>query len=90
MIERLLVIAGALLFLLDTVVCFLWIAALYLVGLADRPTGRQLISAYVGRAAINGWRWALRAEKVVNWIMQPFDGPDHCRRCALRYAGFAD
>jgi hypothetical protein len=90
MISRLGQVAIALLLLLDGIACFLWLAPLYLVGLADRPSGHQLISAYVGRAAMNGRAWALRTERIINRIMAPLTGPDHCRRAARHYAGFAD
>lgn len=76
----------ALLILIDIAACFLWLAPLYLVGLADRPTGRQMISAYVGRAMINGHRWARIAAKVIDAVM----GKSHCLLMANRYAGFAD
>ena len=74
------VVRGALR-LSDIVACFLWIAPLYLVCLADRPTGRQLISGYVGKAAHNGHKWGTRAAAVIDWLaMWVGDGPDHCRR----------
>ena len=76
----------ALLILTDIVLCFCWLAPLYLVGLADRPTGRQLISAYVGRARINGHRWARAAAAVIDALL----GRGHCVHIATRYAGFAD
>ena len=53
---------------LDIIACTLWLSPLYLVKLADRPTGRQVISAYVGAAAINGMKWALFAEKLINTL----------------------
>lgn len=76
----------ALLILFDIVLCFCWLAPLYLVGLADRPTGRQLISAYVGRAMLNGHRWARIAAAVIDRLL----GKGHCVDVATRYAGFAD
>lgn len=79
------VIQGMLI-LIDIAACFAWIAPLYLVGLADRPTGRQMISCYVGRALINGHRWARIAARVIDAVM----GKSHCLLMANRYAGFAD
>lgn len=76
----------ALLIVLDIGVCWAWIAPLYLFGLADRPTGRQMISSYVGRASLNGHRWARIAARVIDAVM----GKSHCLLMANRYAGFAD
>jgi hypothetical protein len=45
-----------------------------------------MISAYVGRAMINGHRWARIAAKVIDAVM----GKSHCLLMANRYAGFAD
>lgn len=90
MIRHILHVLGALLMLIDIILCFAWLAALYPFGLADRPNGHQMISAYVGRAAINGMGWARRAARAIDWIMGPLTGPDHCRRAARHYAGFAD
>lgn len=85
-IRRLGHVIQALLIVVDIVVCWAWIAPLYLFDLADRPTGRQMISCYVGRAAINGHRWARIAAKVIDAVM----GKSHCLLMANRYAGFAD
>lgn len=93
MIRRLLHILRALLALADSALCLAWLAPLYLASprWASRPTGHQMISAYVGRGAINGHHWALRAEVVIDWIFERLgDRPDHCRRAARHYAGFAD
>lgn len=91
MIRRLLQVLGALLMVIDIIACFLWLAVLYPFGLSARPNGHQMISAYVGRAAINGRVWARRVEGVIDWIFETLgNGPDHCRRAARHYAGFAD
>lgn len=79
-------VGKAFLLLLDAAACFVWLAPLYIVGLSNRPTGQQLISAYTGRAALNGMGWALRLERVIDALL----GAGHCRACAKRYAGFAD
>lgn len=88
MINRIFDVFKAFLILIDEIACFIWLAPLYIVGLADKCTGRQLISSYVGRAAINCMPWALRAEKVINFLI--FWQSDHCRRAARHYAGQAD
>jgi len=82
-VRRLGEVALALLITIDILACTLWLSPLYLVGLADRPTGRELISGYVGGAAINGRLWALRAEAVINWLF--WWEPDHCRAVFRRY-----
>ena len=72
--------------MLDIVICFFWLAPLYLVGLADKPTGRQLISGYVGKAAYNKHKWGIRAAKVIDWMAEKLgDGPDHCYRAYIFY-----
>lgn len=71
----------ALLIALDVLLCTLWLAPLYVVGLASKPTGRQLISGYVGKARLNGQGWARVAGGVIDWIFARLgDGPDHCGR----------
>lgn len=76
----------ALLRALDLLVCTIWLAALYPFGLADRPTGRHMISSYVGKAATNGMAWGLRAEKVIDWVAELVgDAPHHCRRAYMFY-----
>lgn len=78
----------ALLILTDIALCWAWLAPLYLVSprLASRPTGHQMISAYVGRAMLNGHRWARIAARAIDAIM----GKGHCVLMANKYAGFAD
>lgn len=86
MIYRIAYVLRASFRLLDIIACFLWLAPLYIVGLADRPTGRQTISGYVGKAAFNGHRWGKRAAAVIDWLaIQVGDGPDHCHRAYLFY-----
>ena len=41
----------------------------------------ETISSAVGRKAMAGKRWALIAERIINWIFERLgDGPNHCRR----------
>lgn len=86
MIRRVAHVLRAALIVLDIIACFLWLAPLYMVGLASRPTGRQLISAYVGRAAINRQRWALTVEKIIDSVV----GAGHCRTTSINLKGVAD
>jgi len=83
-LTRLLHCALALLTAIDLLACTIWLCTLYPFGLADRPTGRQLISGYVGKAAYNGTLWGLRMAAVIDWIFFKLgDGPEHCRRSYL-------
>lgn len=70
----------------DIVLCTLWLSPLYLIGLADRPTGTQMISVYVGKAALNKVPWGLRAAAVIDraaeWLG---DQPHHCIRAYGAY-----
>lgn len=66
---------------LDLLACTIWLCLLYPFGLADRPTGREMISSYVGRGAFNGHRWAIRAAKVIDWLFVRLgEAPEHCLR----------
>lgn len=87
MIRRLGQSGFALLVALDILLCTLWLSLLYPIGLADRPTGRQLVSAYVGGAKLNGRRWAFIAAALIDWgALRCGDGPDHCVRVYRKYA----
>lgn len=88
MIARLRASVLALLRALDILACTIWLAPLYVVGLADRPSGRQMISSYVGKAMVNGHRWAFFVGGVIDWVFLPIDGrPDHCIRAFRHYLG---
>jgi|SRR6478609_4423493 len=81
-LQRQLFILKAFLRIVDLVACFLWLAPLYAISprFADRPNGRQLISWYVGKAAYNNAPWALRVEKIIDWLaVKVGDQPLHCR-----------
>lgn len=68
--------------------CTNWLAPLHLVGLADRPSGRQMISSYVGKAAANGHRWARIAAFLIDMgAVALGDTPEHCERAWRHYQG---
>lgn len=70
----------------DILCCTIWLASLYPFGLASRPSGREMISSYIGEAQHNGHRWAARAAAVIDWIaMKLGDRSDHCLRAFRRY-----
>lgn len=72
----------------DILLCTIWLAPLYVFGLADRPSGRQLISSYIGKAARNGHYWARAAAEVIDGIAEALgDKPGHCLRAYLHYRG---
>ena len=76
---------------IDILLCVVWLGPLYLVGLASRPSGRQMISSYVGEAAYNGHRWGRRAAAVIDWTFEKLgDGPNHCHRAFVNYQFFDD
>lgn len=78
----------ALLIALDILACTLWLAPLYVVNLSDRPTGRRMISSYVGYAAANGHRWAEIMATAIDWAaMRLGDKPAHCDRAYRHYRG---
>jgi len=87
-IARLKVSVWALLKALDILACTLWLAPLYVLGLADRPSGRQMISSYVGKAAFNGHYWAIALEHIIDFGAEALgDKPGHCLRAYLHYRG---
>lgn len=53
----------------------------HVLGLCSAPSADDTISDVVGRNAILGKKWALVAEKVINFIMQ---NPEHCREAIAR------
>lgn len=45
------------------------------------PSADETISSKVGRMAIRGKRWALVAERVIDWLFELLgEQPGHCRR----------
>lgn len=88
MSQRLGIALFALLRALDILACTLWLAPLYVLALADRPSGRQMISSYVGKAASNGHRWGQIAARLIDRVaMLLGDRPDHCLRAYRHYRG---
>jgi len=72
----------------DILLCTLWLAPLYVAGWADKPSGRQMISSYIGKAAANGHRWARWAAAVVDYFAVALgDVPGHCNRAYRHYRG---
>lgn len=75
---------------IDILGCTLWLSCLYPFGLASRPTGREMISSYIGEAKHNGHRWARRAAAIIDWCAERLgDRSDHCLR-AFRHYQFLD
>jgi len=78
----------ALITALDILACTIWLAPLYVVGLADRPSGRQMISSYIGKAEANGRYWGIAAADVIDALAECFgDRPGHCARAYRHYRG---
>lgn len=71
---------------LDILACTIWLSCLYPLGLADKPTGREMISSYVGEAAYNGMTWAKCASAVIDRLAILLgDKPQHCYRAFVHY-----
>lgn len=83
MTPRLITSARALIVAFDVLACAVWLALLYPFHLCDRPTGRQTISGYVGKAALYGHRWAARLERAIDAVL----GMGHCLRAYQRGQG---
>ena len=48
----------------------------------------ETISSAVGRKAMAGRKWALIAERAINWMFNRLTGEtDHCRNAARRHHG---
>jgi hypothetical protein len=76
---------------IDILLCTIWLAPLYICNLADKPSGRQMISSYVGQADFYGTRWGRRAAAFIDWGAKLLgDEPDHCRRAFLAYRDLDD
>lgn len=91
MMARLRQSVWALLIAIDILACTVWLAPLYVLRLADKPSGRQMISSYVGRADFNGHRWARRAAAAIDWMAEMLgSGPSHCHRAWIKYDGRDD
>lgn len=70
----------------DILLCTAWLSPLYLIGLASKPTGTQMISVYVGHAALDGVAWGLRAARLIDRAAVWLGGePEHCVRAYAAY-----
>lgn len=75
----------------DILLCVLWLSLLYPFGLADRPSGREFVSSYVGEALHNGRSWAKVAAAIIDWVFLKLEGePDHCSRSYETYKNLDD
>jgi len=53
----------------------------YLIRGGPVPSADETISSKVGRRSIAGARWAMLAERVIDWLfVQLGEAPGHCRR----------
>lgn len=51
------------------------------LGRGECPSADETISSRVGRSAVAGAGWALKAERVIDWLAEQLgDAPGHCRR----------
>jgi hypothetical protein len=88
MIGRLLESLIAILRATDIWLCTWWLAPLYVLGLADKPSGRQMISSYIGKGQVYGRAWARIAGGIIDRAaMLLGDKPNHCLRAYRHYRG---
>lgn len=81
MIDRTRHVLKAILIAWDILIAVYLMVPKYVLAGGQRPNGRQTISGLVGRAAENGKRWGLIAEKPIDWIFSRLGSrPHHCRR----------
>lgn len=70
----------------DIFFCTLLVLPFYLLGLAARPSGRQLISSLVGQCAVAGQWWAILAARAIDRVAIALgDAPGHCERAFRKY-----
>lgn len=80
--------ALALLRAVDILLATVWLSLLYPFGLADKPSGRQMISSYIGWAEANSHRWAIIAGWLIDRAAMVLgDRPGHCLRAYRHYKG---
>lgn len=78
--------AFAVLVSLDILLCTIWQGVLYPFGLASRPSGRRLVSSFVGEAAFNGHRWGIVLAAIIDRLFSALgDKPEHCHRAYINY-----
>ncbi|SNS52995.1 hypothetical protein SAMN06295912_108109 [Sphingomonas laterariae] len=81
MLLRLRAIAWALAVSIDQLAHIILAAPKYLILGGPVPDPDETISSKVGRMAVRGRRWALIAERVIDWLFERLgEAPGHCRR----------
>lgn len=71
---------------LDILLCTVWQGILYPLGLASKPSGRRLVSSFVGEAVFNGHRWGRIMAAVIDRVFMVLgDKPHHCHRAFINY-----
>lgn len=81
----------AILISIDILLCTVWQATLYPFGLASKPSGRRMISSFVGEASANQHRWGRILELIIDLIFCSLEEqPAHCRRAYEKYKHIDD
>lgn len=76
---------------LDILLCTVWQGVLFPFGLASEPSGRRLVSSFVGEAAFNGHRWGRVLAAVIDRVFVALgDKPQHCLRAYINYGSQDD
>ena len=57
---------------------------LYLPFGKSKPSARETISGWMGRAAADGYWWGIGGARFINWL---FRNPGHCAEAAATEAG---
>ena len=90
-IQRILESLLAILIAMNILVCTIWQSVLYPFGLASRPSGRRMISSFVGEAQFNKRRWGMVLGPVIDRLFLAIGtGPNHCVNSYLRYGHLDD
>lgn len=71
--------------------CAIWQGILYPFGLASKPSGRRMISSFVGEAQFNKRWWGNMLGPVIDKLFELIGtGPNHCINSYLRYGHLDD
>lgn len=83
--------AFAVLVSIDILLCTTWQGVLYPLGLASKPSGRRMVSSFVGEAAHNGHRWGIVLAAMIDRVFLLLgDKPEHCHRAFINYGSQDD
>jgi hypothetical protein len=79
LLRRIAYVALMLLVCLDITIQVIWRGTLYVLFAKSKPSARETLSGWFGRAAAEGYWWGLFWQRVVNGL---FRNPNHCAEAA--------